>query len=283
MKLKVDVQRIIHECLTDLPASLNSEEILGEIELTMDIEPTKRFSYLDEKYEKNWTITIFRKIWRKIELIRFLKTTYSIYQGDPVKINFKGVRRLIKNVIPNNDRLITIEISANPQIIMIAQAYDKFPTIMDKLAAPAHAKDVVYWIPKSGLLLSKLHEDAQAEKFFESLQQHVTGKLTQVRLRSMELTKYYMRTKKITNVKISTVFEITGFGGLDYMEMKGTDIKKGVYGLQQRQEIDIRGLGGLGPNVEIGCDNIHLYIGSKINLKALAGIDILLEIIDDKE
>lgn len=284
MKLQIEVQRTFQQFLSNLPPSINNSEHLEDIDLDESVNPLDRFSYLDSKNKRDWSITIVRKIWRKFELARFLSETYRIYKSDTKDTNFKSIRRMVKRFIDSNDKIITLEICPDPQIIMIGVAYNKCSSILDKMMVANDSKDIIYWLPKKGLLFSKVHSDEYAEDFLNKLQENVTGPLEEIRLRAMDLTKYYKQESKITKVRISSAFEITGFTGLDHLEFKGDDIKKGVYGLQQRQEIDIRNLGtGLGPNVEIASDKIHLYIGSKVGIRALEGIDDLARLIEEKE
>ncbi|MCY3412936.1 MAG: hypothetical protein INQ03_14960 [Candidatus Heimdallarchaeota archaeon] len=284
MKLSLEGKRHLRKYLSSIPRCLIEQNVLEELEINREIESENRVDQLLKIYDDNLSITIFRKIWRVVELVKFFQTKCSIYNVEPIEMNFKSVRRRIKRFVSDNEKLIALELAPNPQIIMIKKSIDvKYKSLVDKMLATDGATDTVYWLPEKGLLLGNMHNDNVAKQFMENIESEVVGIITEKRLRSMELTKYYKEQKTITRVRISSVAQITGFNGLDHIQFQGEDIKRGAYGLQQRQEIDIRGLDTVGPNIEIASDDLHLYTGSNVIIKSFAGIDQLIQLLNEKD
>ena len=281
MKITVNASRIIEDMFLKIPDSIEiDDEFFNDLCIDPDTPVNQRFAHFQKKLNDEISLTAFRKLWRRLELIQFFHTKSNVYRVPKAEINFKSTRGRVKRFIPNNSLVITLELYHDPQIIMIAKSSVKTPSLMSKMTVSDISKDIVYWLPKKGLLLTKIHDDAEGRDFLEGIETHVCGKLEEVRFRSLDLTSYYRVKKKITKVRISFEEQITGFPGLSHMQFQGVDVKKGAYGLQQRQEVDIRGLDKVGPNIEIWSDDLSLYIGKPVVIRSISGIDELIEIID---
>lgn len=284
MKLSVDASRIIEDVFLKIPdlPEIN-DEFYDDLGLETTTSVTERFPYFQKKYDGEISLTAFRKLWRRIELIKFFNSKCQVFTTPIVDINFKSTRARVKRIIPNNNQMISLELYDNPRIILIGKTSVKSPSLMSKMTVSELSTDLVYWLPKKGLLFAKIHNDNSGKHFLEGIEEFVCGKLEEIRFKSLDLTNYFKMKKKITRVKISFEEQITGFPGLSHMQLQGKDVKRGVYGLQQRQEVDIRGIDKVGPNIEIWSDDLSLFIGAPVIIRSIKGIEDLIELITNKE
>ncbi len=156
-----------------------------------------------------------------------------------------------------------------PRIVCLTD-FKKGSAIKDKLKMNWDFWDVVFFFPKHGIILESLRNKG-TQKIFEN------AGVKKYRIRALENSKAFSKYEQINSLRIATKHEIAGFSGLDYIEFVGEDVKKGLRGLQIRQEIKVN-LENMGPKLLVSTPNLRMKIGGGIKIRNLTALQEIHEI-----
>jgi hypothetical protein len=281
MKLKIGTQRKIRE-LVDNTSDKVATDLLSEYGITEDTLSTKRYDEIIQPISDDLSISSFRKIWKKLELIRLFDTWVSIYKIKERKLTFTNFKSLFKHdkFKPNNHFMLNLSENKSLKIFQFTFLSSPMKGMMDKAGSDDTIRDSIYWLPDEGILLTRFHKDDNSKFIDDFIKKNVNEDLEQFRIKSMIISKFYREMKIIKQLNVSAVFEITGFAGFDEISFKGNHVKQGLYGLHKRQDIRVN-LDQIGPNIQAASENLHLKIGPQIQVKNIEGFKELKELISN--
>ncbi len=149
---------------------------------------------------------------------------------------------------------------------------------IEKSSVAEFSRDVIYWMPEKGILLTDNHHDKNGDSFLKEMKELLIGELDTYRYRVMALKDYYNDNTELTKLTVNADPQITGFDGLSQIEFKGDHVKKGLYGLHKRHDIRVN-LDGIGPRIEISSQNLQLRIGNSVKITTFDGINELYKVL----
>lgn len=276
MEIKTVTQRKFQQLINSVEDKI-ANNLLAEYGVTEDTVDSQRYDQVLSTFTQDITTSVFRKLWKKVELLNFFNTWVSVYQVKTQKITFTNFKKLFKgpNFKASTHFHLDLSQSRTQKIYQFTQLSSPFKGLVDKAGSGDDYRDTMYWLPEEGLIFLKLHKDKDGAKLKEYLENKVTGKLEQFRVRSMIISKFYKETQIIRKLNVSAIFEITGFAGFSQISFEGDHVKQGLYGLHKRQDIRVN-LDQIGPNIHASSDNLQLKIGPEVMIKDFPGFTELL-------
>ncbi|MHA2401847.1 MAG: hypothetical protein ACXADH_02565, partial [Candidatus Kariarchaeaceae archaeon] len=248
MKIKnVTKRRLEHE-LSKL-SEKQSIDLLAQFGIEDQVSPEQTFQFINKQFTNEWTTANFRKIWAAAELCHFFSQWFVIQKTKKLNISLAKLKLKLNHPDIKKERLITLELSKKPKIFFVAVLASSNKSMNDKASTSIHERDVVYWLPESGILLSGLHQDSNGETLRNQFEE-VTGTWEDFRFISLVISKFYRENRMISQLIVNAMYQITGFQGLDEIIFKGDDVKAGLGGLHRRQDIRVH-LDQVGPNIAV--------------------------------
>lgn len=275
MKLKIETLRRFTECLTDI-----NEDLIQLINKHYGIqgdEFSPIFPKILSETGGEFTSEDFQKLWSYIELAEFHKNWLSISLYEKDKITISTIRSQLKNAGFSSSQFSVLNLSESPKMLAIILYPGKARNTATKASVHYNFRDTMYVLPTRGILLSKINSD-EAGKKFQTNVESLFKKIRPKRVKTLNISKFYNDTMMINKLTVNAVFQITGFDGFEAINFVGHHVKKGLYGLNKRQDIRVN-LDGIGPRVAVSGENIELKIGPNVRIKNFKGIDELLEIL----
>ncbi|MCE7733374.1 MAG: hypothetical protein GPJ54_00755 [Candidatus Heimdallarchaeota archaeon] len=253
-------------------------DLLTEYEISEDTVENQRYSQVISKLG-DISISSFRELWKKVELLQFFSSWVSIYKVKPQKITFANFKKYFKGTAFKSSTHFHLDLSPNKSkyIYQFTQLSAPFKSMVDKAGSGNNYRDSMYWLPEEGLLFLKIHKDQSGDKLRTYIETEITGTIEQFRIRSMIISKFYEKTKIIHLLNVSAIFEITGFAGFKQISFEGDHVKQGLYGLHKRQDIRVN-LDQIGPNIRASSENLQLKIGPEVMITNFAGFQELLDL-----
>lgn len=274
MKIKI-VTRRKFQMLINTASDQIASNLLAEYGVTEDTIDNHRYQEVISKMG-DVSISSFRKLWKKVELLQFFNSWVSVYKVKPQKISFMGFKKYFKGSKFKTSTHFHLDLSPNKsqKIFQFTQLSKPFKSMVDKAGSADNHRDTMYWLPEEGLLFLKIHKDKYGEKLQNYIENKITGPLEQFRVRSMVISKFYEKTKIIRKLNVSAIFEITGFAGFSQISFEGDHVKQGLYGLHKRQDIRVN-LDQIGPNIRASSENLQLKIGPEVMVTNFPGFQEL--------
>ena len=208
MEIKTVTQRKFRKLINSSDENL-ATGLLSEYGVTENIVDVQRFEQVMTSFGKNITISSFRKLWNKVELFQFFNSWVSIYKAKPQKITFTNFKKLFKGLDLKPSSFFYLNLSPNRarhkyQFTMLSSPVKG---MVDRAGSGENNRDSLYWLPEEGLVFLKVHKDQNGEKLKNYIENNVTGKLEQFRVRSMVISKFYKQLKIIRQLSVSAIFE----------------------------------------------------------------------------
>ncbi len=214
-------------------------------------------------HEHDWSSVELRGVLRLFYLNSLFNIPLEIYHF-PNEIRTKELAGYFEGY-----KQTDIEIFEKEELAIISNYFKSSRLYVDRITAPIYSVDRYFLFYKLRILLTPSHFDFSQSKLFTTLQS--TLGLKQVRIKSLNNSKFYGSNDLITKLRVATLQEIAGFQGLDYIEFKGESVKHGLRGLQVRQEIKVN-LENIGPKIIVGDSDLTLKVGSTLEIHSLKGI-----------
>jgi len=274
VELKTDTLRRFSECL----AGVNEDLIqLLNVDYGIDADEfSPVFPKLLSKVGNEFSAKEFRKLWSYIELAEFHKNWLAVSFYPKNKITIASIKSHLNKNGFSATEFSVLTINKSPKILAIILYPGKVRQTLSKASVHYSLRDTIYILPDSGILLSSVNSDEIGKKFQSSVSE-LFNKLEAKRVKTLNISKFYNDTMMINKLTVNAVFQITGFDGFDEINFVGPHVKKGLYGLNKRQDIRVN-LDGIGPRVAVSGENIDLKIGPNVRIKNFDGIEELLQL-----
>ena len=202
-----------------------------------------------------WKLSLFHRLFcDEFNLLSFEKEVKVIDLIEKVKSEFSGNKTVL---------------SQKPRIVCLSE-FKKGSTIKDKLKSNWDFWDVIFFFPEHGIILESLR-NKNTPRIFEK------ERLKKHKIRALENSRAFSAYEQINSLRIATQHEIAGFSGLDHIEFVGEDVKKGLRGLQIRQEIKVN-LENMGPKLSVSTPNLQMKIGGGVKIKNFNALQEIHEI-----
>lgn len=277
MKIKIITRRKFQWLINNAGDHIASN-LLNEYRVTEDTIDNQRYQQVISKMG-DVSVSSFRKLWKKVELLQFFNSWVSVYKVKPQKMTFLGFKKYFKGskFKPSTNFHLDLSPTKSQRMYQFTQLSTPFKGMVDKAGSGDNYRDSMYWLPEEGLLFLKIHKDKYGENLQNYIENKITGPLEQFRVRSMVISKFYEKTKIIRQLNVSAIFEITGFAGFNQISFEGDHVKQGLYGLHKRQDIRVN-LDQIGPNIRASSENLQLKIGPEVMITNFSGFQELLSL-----
>ncbi|MHA2171033.1 MAG: hypothetical protein ACXAB7_14160 [Candidatus Kariarchaeaceae archaeon] len=280
MKIKSVTKRRLEHELSKL-SEKQSVDLLAQFGIEDQVSPEQTFQFINKKFINEWTTANFRKIWSAAELSHLFSRWFVIQKTKKLNISLAKLKLKLNHPDIKKERLITLEISKKPKIFFVAVLASTNKSMNDKAGTSIHERDVVYWLPEIGILLSGLHQDSYGETLRNQFEE-VTGAWEDFRFISLVISKFYRENRMISQLIVNAMYQITGFQGLDEIIFRGDDVKAGLGGLHRRQDIRVH-LDQVGPNIAVSSKNLDMKIGNQVRVRNIDGFEELRNIIEPSD
>lgn len=226
----------------------------------------------------DWDRKQFENIWKLAEVGRLFDNWFLSYKVEKKSISLKQIKKIMKEHYGTLNSSIVLELYNKPRIFLIAQLDRTRSRNIDKSSVAEFKRDVIYWIPDKGIVLTDFHDDEKGNSFMDKMKELLIGDLENYRYKVMAIKGFYNDNLVLTKLTVNADSQITGFDGLSQIEFKGEHVKMGIYGLHKRHDIRVN-LDGIGPRIEVSSNNLQLRIGNSVRITSFEGINELYTIL----
>ncbi|OLS24114.1 MAG: hypothetical protein HeimC2_23880 [Candidatus Heimdallarchaeota archaeon LC_2] len=280
LKVKTSTHRKF-QSLFDKLRDPDAAKLLDEYGITEDTIANQRYNEIINGLGDDLSVSIFRKLWRKSEVIELFSSWVSIFNVEKQKITFTKFKKKFQGAYkPANHFFLDLSPNKSLKIYQFVSLAGSHKGMIEKAASDINQRDSMYWLPEDGLLLLRIHTDKSGNNFKSQIEKNIPGKIEPFRIKSMIISKFYRETKIIKQLNVSAIFEITGFAGFSELSFKGDHVKQGLYGLHKRQDIRVN-LDQIGPNIQAASENLHLKIGPQVMIKNFEGFSELKTLVSE--
>jgi hypothetical protein len=262
--------------------SLVSDNILQKHHLYYDLDDKITAQDIIKKLNDNidWDRKQFENIWKLAETGRLFDNWFVSYKIKKKRISLKQIKKILKDHYGTLNSSIVLELYNKPRIFLISKLDKTRSRNIEKSSVAEYNRDVIYWVPEKGILLTDIHDDDNGNSFLDKMKELLIGELESYRYRVMALKDFYNDFMELTKITVNADSQITGFDGLYQIEFKGDHVKKGLYGLNKRHDIRVN-LDGIGPRIEICSHNLQLKIGNSVKVTSFDGINELYKVLNE--
>ena len=214
-----------------------------------------------------------------IQLSNFFSYWYELHRvTQKTELSQTKIKAELKLQGLSSSKYRVVKVLSKPDVILISFYVNETQTVLDKLSTPHYFQLIVYYVPKYQICFIKPLNGSKHPEIMETVTKTL-GKLNHVNFRALDMSRVYNSAEKVHKMSLKATQQITGIPGLQKLNFVGEDVKSGLLGLYQRQDVFSK-LSRIGPKMHIETDDLCIKVGKTMRIKnhrSLKAIDELLK------
>ncbi|HUT81787.1 MAG TPA: hypothetical protein VMZ29_11345 [Candidatus Bathyarchaeia archaeon] len=250
-------------------------------------DQTKR-EYLLKYIGTNLTLGILREIQTLREHcnIKEFKWNFFTYDKSIARFYPDKIKKKIEDFIKNLDSLVNIDLlivdEESQTLFLLLEQWKKeivADTILSKIETKVPKHFRIYFSIVKKFILIQDRTDQATKEFISVFENAFNVKTQLLKVNAMVIREFVKAfPNELQSLIVKVPQEVTGFGGLSELTIKGSDVIKGSKGLMDRHETSPI---MVGPWVGVSNKDLDLKVGEPIRTSSITNVLILFDLMKE--